>query len=82
MDGLDHLSRTNINWSLMALSSRFSDTSCHSSNLCAGWGGWTEGDKSGGYRGKLDQSTVHGYGGEACCLAFPVLESVPVSCLG
>ena len=30
----------------------------------------TEGDRSGGYRGNLDQSIVHGWVVDACCPAF------------
>ena len=42
----------------------------------------TEGDISGGYRGKLDQPIVHGWGVEACCPASPVPEPVQVPGLG
>ena len=38
----------------------------------------TEGDISGGYREKLDQPIVHGWGVEACCPAFPLPEPVQV----
>ena len=42
----------------------------------------TEGDKSGGYRGKLDQPIEHGWGVEVCCPAFPVPEPVQAPGLG
>ena len=42
----------------------------------------TEGDISGGYKGKLDEPIVLGLGVEACCPAFPVSEPVQVPGLG
>ena len=42
----------------------------------------TEGDRSGGYSGKLDEPIVHGWGVDACCPAFPLPEPVQVTSLG
>ena len=38
----------------------------------------TEGERSGGYSGKLDESIVQGWGVEALCPAFPLPEPVQV----
>ena len=41
-----------------------------------------EGDRSGGYSGKLDEPIVHWWGVQACCLALPEPEPVQVPGLG
>ena len=84
--GLQHLQRLEKSMSkLTGLHSIFRKVSIFGSNMgfhtlclqCPQEMFNTECDISGGYRGKLDQSNVHGCV-EACCLTFPVQELVPI----